>query len=247
MINLAKLVRSGAAIGSMGVGFATGAAVGLVNRDRQAGANVAATVGSSLSLALAGIHLEIQGEENAWAARPAIFVFNHQSQLDVPIVAAVLKEDFTGVAKKSLEANPIFGPIGKLGGVAFIDRTDPAAARAALQPVVDNLRAGISIAVAPEGTRSLDLGPFKKGPFHMAIQGGVPMVPIVIRNAGQIMAPHSYVVNPGTVQVVVLPPIDTSQWSSEMVEQHRDQVWQLFRDTLDDWPGSPSAGGSTEP
>ena len=64
----------------------------------------------------------------------------------------------------------------------------------------------------------------------------MPVVPIVIRNAGQIMPPHSYVVHPGTVQVVVLPPIDTSDWSAETVEQHRDDVWQLFRDTLDDWP-----------
>ena len=236
MISLTNIVRSGAAMGSIGVGFATGAAVGLVNRDRQAGANVAATVAGALSLAMAGVELDIRGEENAWARRPAIFMFNHQSQLDVPVVAAVLKEGFTGVAKKSLEANPIFGPIGKLGGVAFIDRSDPTAARAALQPVVDNLRAGISIAVAPEGTRSLDLGPFKKGPFHMAMQGGVPVVPIVIRNAGQVLAPHSYVVHPGTVQVAVLPPVDTSGWSAETVEQHRDDVWQLFRDTLDDWP-----------
>lgn len=236
MIKLTDLVRSGAAMGSLGVGFATGAAVGLVNRDRQSGANVAVSVGSTLSLALGGVELDIRGEENAWAARPAIFVFNHQSQLDVPIMAAVLKEDFTGVAKKSLETNPVFGPLGKLGGVAFIDRSDPAAARAALQPVIDNLRHGISIAVAPEGTRSLELGPFKKGPFHMAMQGGVPMVPVVIRNAGEIMAPHSYVVHPGTVDVVVHPPIDTSGWSAETVEQHRDEVWQIFRDTLDDWP-----------
>jgi putative phosphoserine phosphatase / 1-acylglycerol-3-phosphate O-acyltransferase len=236
MTEVTKWVRSAAAISSMGIGFATGSFVGLFNRDRRTGANVAATVSTELGLAMGGVHLNIKGEENAWAARPAVFVFNHQSQLDVPIVAAVLKHDFTGVAKKSLEANPVFGPIGKLAGVAFIDRGDPAAARAALQPVVDNLRAGISIAVAPEGTRSTDLGPFKKGPFHMAIQGGVPVVPIVIRNAGEIMAPHSYVVQPGTVDVVVLPPVDTSGWSSQTIEAHRDEVWQMFRDTLDDWP-----------
>ena len=228
--------RSAVAMGSLGAGALTGAGVALLNRDRRTGVNVAATLGSELSLAAAGIHLEIQGEEHIWSHRPAIFVFNHQSQLDVPIMAAVLRRDFTGVAKKSLQGNPIFGPLGWFAGVAFIDRSDPSAARAALEPVVQSLREGVSLAVAPEGTRSLELGPFKKGPFHMAMQGEVPMVPVVIRNAGQIMAPHSYVVHPGTVQVVVLPPVDTSDWTPETIEAHRDEVRQMFVNTLADWP-----------
>jgi putative phosphoserine phosphatase/1-acylglycerol-3-phosphate O-acyltransferase len=234
--SVARAARSAAAMGSLGLGFATGVGAALVNQDRREGVNLAASLGSELSLAAAGIHLNVVGEENAWAVRPAIFMFNHQSQLDVPIVAAVLRRDFTGVAKKSLQANPIFGPLGRFAGVAFIDRSDPSAARAALEPVVASLRDGVSLAVAPEGTRSLELGPFKKGPFHMAIQGEVPVVPIVIRNAGQIMAPHSYIVNPGTVDVVVLPPVDTSAWTAETIEAHRDEVWQMFKETLDNWP-----------
>lgn len=234
--DMAKAARSAVAMGSMGVGFATGVGFALFNQDRREGVNLAATLGSELSLAAAGIHLEVQGEEHLWSHRPAVFTFNHQSQLDVPIMAAVLRRDFTGVAKKSLQANPIFGPLGRFAGVAFIDRQDPAAARAALEPVVRSLHEGVSIAVAPEGTRSLELGPFKKGPFHMAMQGGVPMVPVVIRNAGQILAPHSYIVNPGTVQMVVLPPVDTSGWSAETVEAHRDEVRQMYLDTLAHWP-----------
>ena len=70
----------------------------------------------------------------------------------------------------------------------------------------------------------------------MAIQGGVPVVPVVIRNAGQIMPPHSYIVNPGTVDVVVLPPVDTAGWTAETVEQHRDEVRQMYVDTLATWP-----------
>ncbi|HEX6887040.1 MAG TPA: lysophospholipid acyltransferase family protein [Candidatus Nanopelagicales bacterium] len=234
--DLGRVARSVAGMTSLGAGAAAGAGFALLNRDRRSGVNVAATLASELSLAAADVHLEIQGEEHVWSHRPAIFVFNHQSQLDVPIMAGVLKRDFTGVAKKSLQGNPIFGPIGWFAGVAFIDRSDPEAARAALEPVVQSLRDGISLAVAPEGTRSLELGPFKKGPFHMAIQGQVPMVPVVIRNAGQLMAPHSYVITPGTVQVCVLPPVDTSSWTSETVEQHRDEVRQMFLDTLAHWP-----------
>jgi putative phosphoserine phosphatase/1-acylglycerol-3-phosphate O-acyltransferase len=75
----------------------------------------------------------------------------------------------------------------------------------------------------------------------MAMQGEVPVVPVVIRNAGEIMAPHSYVVNPGTVQVVVLPPVDTSTWTAETIDQHRDEVRQMYVDTLAHWPQPDAA------
>jgi putative phosphoserine phosphatase / 1-acylglycerol-3-phosphate O-acyltransferase len=238
----AKATRSAAAIGSLSTGFAVGAAIAVANRSRRDGANVAVGLSSQLALASAGIHLNIQGEENAFSHRPAVFLFNHQSELDVFIVAGVLRKDFAAVAKKSLQTNPVFGPIATLAGVAFIDRADPAQARAALQPVVDSLSEGISVALAPEGTRSSGLGPFKKGAFHMAIQGEVPVVPIVIRNAAELMPPHSYLINPGTVDVVVLPPIDTSEWVAENVDQYRDEVWQLYRTTLDDWPEPDDVG-----
>jgi putative phosphoserine phosphatase/1-acylglycerol-3-phosphate O-acyltransferase len=238
-----RLVRSAAAIGSLGVGFATGATVALVNRDRRTGANVMSTVAAELALASAGVQLSVTGEQNLWSHRPAVFTFNHQSQLDVAIMAALLRHDFTAVAKKSLQTNPIFGPIGYLARVAFIDRTDAAQAREALEPVIHALQSGTSIAIAPEGTRSGsgELLPFKKGPFHMAIQGEVPLVPVVIRNAYEVMVPHSYVVRPGTVDIVVLPPMDTSAWSSDTVDEHRDEVWGLYHDTLQHWPGTVSS------
>ena len=230
--------RSIAAYGALGAAFVSGAAVAGVKRDRREGANRASSRGCDRALRTARVSLRVQGREHLWSARPAIFVFNHQSQLDVVILGALLRRDFTGVAKESLRRHPLFGPIGWLTSVAFIDRSDPTAARAALQPVVDSLRAGTSIAVAPEGTRSAtaELGAFKKGPFHMAIQGGVPMVPIVIRNAGELMAAHSAWISPGVVDVCVLPPFDTSGWTAEGIEGHVNEVRQAFLRTLADWP-----------
>jgi putative phosphoserine phosphatase/1-acylglycerol-3-phosphate O-acyltransferase len=233
-----RIARSAAAMGSLSVGFATGATAALLNGNRRTGANLMSTVGTELALAAAGVSLNVTGEANLWSHRPAIFVFNHQSQLDMPIMGALLRKDFTGVAKASLQANPIFGPIGYLADVAFIDRSDPEAAIDALAPVVEALRSGTSLAVAPEGTRSGsgELGPFKKGPFHMAIQGQVPMVPVVIRNAFEVMVPGSYLIDPGTVDVAVLPPVDTSDWTTATVEEHRDEVREMFVRTLADWP-----------
>ncbi len=234
--DLERAARSFGAVGGLGMGGIAGAGFALLNQDRQSGVNVTLAMAGQLSLAAAGVTLQIHGEENAVSHRPAIFTFNHQSQLDVPIMASVLRHDFTAVAKKELLTNPVFGPLGRFAGVAFIERGDPAQARAALEPVVARLHEGISIAVAPEGTRSVELGPFKKGPFHMAIQGEVPLVPVVIRNAGQVMAPHAQLVTPGVVQVAVLPPIDTSSWTTETVGEHRDAVRQMYVDTLASWP-----------
>jgi putative phosphoserine phosphatase/1-acylglycerol-3-phosphate O-acyltransferase len=217
---------------------AAATALAVVNRSRSLGANIAASAGSDLALAAAGVRLNVVGEENIWAARPAVFLFNHQSQLDVFVLAALLRKDFTGVAKKSLEKDPFFGPIGYLADVAYIDRSNTDAARKGLEPAVEALKGGRSIAIAPEGTRSPTprLLPFKKGPFHLAMQADVPVVPIVMRNCGEIMAAHSMIIHPGTVDVAVLPPVATTDWSKDNLDENIAAVRQMYLDTLGDWP-----------
>ena len=167
-----------------------------------------------------------------------MFVFNHQSQLDVLILASLLRRDFTGVAKKELARDPFFAPIGWLADVAYVDRTNSAAAREALAPAVDSLRSGTSLVIAPEGTRSSTprILPFKKGAFHLAMQAGVPMVPIVIRNAGEILPAHSIFLAQGTVQVAVLPPISTAKWKASNLDRQVDKVRGQFLATMADWP-----------
>ena len=230
--------RSVAAYGGLAAGFLQGVATAVVKGDRRAGANVAAAKGCDRALRAARVSLRVQGDEHLQSPRPAIFVFNHQSPLDVVLIGALVRRDITAVAKDSLRHHPVFGPIGYLIGAAFIDRSNAAAAREAMQPVVESLRAGVSIAIAPEGTRSptAELLPFKKGPFHMAIQGGVPMVPIVIRNAGELMAAHSAWISPGVVDVCVLPPFDTSAWTVEEIDGPVAEVREAFLRTLADWP-----------
>ncbi len=236
--NPITLARSAAAIGSMGIGIATGFGVALINADRGLGASVAASVGSELALAAAGIKLNVHGEENLWSDRPCVFLFNHQSQLDVMILGALLRKDFTGVAKKSLEHDPVFGPIGYLADVAFVDRSNSSAAREALKPVVEAMKKGKCIAIAPEGTRSPTprLLPFKTGAFHMARQAGVPVVPIVIRNAGELMRPHSLVISNGTIDVAVLPPVPSTGWTTKNIHDAVDEVRDMYLDTLENWP-----------
>jgi putative phosphoserine phosphatase / 1-acylglycerol-3-phosphate O-acyltransferase len=239
------VARSAAAVSVFASAVGASAGLGVLNRSRRVAANVAGSTASDFGLAAAGVQLNVVGEENVWSQRPAVFLFNHQSQLDVFVLGAVLRRDFTGVAKKELEFDPLFGPVGFMADVAFIDRANNANARDQLEPVVEALRQGRSIAIAPEGTRSPTekLLPFKKGPFHIAMQANVPVVPVVIRNCGKVMAPRSFVIHPGTVDVAVLPPISTEGWTKATLKTHVDHVRGLYLETLSDWP-EPAAGES---
>ncbi|MGK8510495.1 HAD-IB family hydrolase [Nocardia asiatica] len=207
-------------------------------KDRRQMADALLAHATRNTLRIAGVHVRVTGAENARAPRPAVFLFNHQSQFDIIIVPAVLGGGVTAIGKKELTKNPVFGPLMRFVGVTFIDRKNSARARAALQPVVETLRGGLSVAVSPEGTRSYtpEVGLFKKGAFHVAIQAGVPVIPVVIRNAGEVCWRNAMVARPGTVDVAILAPIDVSGWDPRDLDAKVAQVRQLFIDTLLDWP-----------
>jgi len=246
---LVPALRTGAALYALGWSAAVGASVGLINRNRQAGANVGAGAGSDIALAVGGVTLNVTGEQNLWSDRPAVFMFNHQSSLDMLVLGDLLRRDFTGVAKKELARDPRFAPIGWLVDIAYVDRQDTQKAKEALQPAVDKLRRGISIAIAPEGTRSPTPvpGPFKKGGFYIAIQAGVPIIPVVIRNTGELMWRNSFWLHPGTVDVAVLEPVPTSGWTATDLDHHVAYVRQCFLQTLDNWPGDASGSSGDHP
>jgi putative phosphoserine phosphatase/1-acylglycerol-3-phosphate O-acyltransferase len=104
----------------------------------------------------------------------------------------------------------------------------------ALRPAVEALRSGLSIAIAPEGTRmpTPRLGRFKKGAFHIAMAAGVPLVPIVIRNALDALPKHGVIVRPTTIEVVVHPPIATTGWTYPDLAAHVAAVERLYAETL---------------
>lgn len=224
------------------VALVAGALTGVVRksytRDRQAMADALMHDATTATLRTLGVELRVVGIENARAPRPAVFLFNHQSQFDVIIVPKVLDGGVTGIGKKELRSHPLFGPLMRFVGVTFIDRSDTERAKAALAPVVSTLREGLSIAVAPEGTRSYTrgLGPFKKGAFHIAKQAGVPVIPIVIRNAGDIAWRDSPIARSGVVDVAILPPIDVSTWNPAAMDEEVEGVRRLYEHTLLNWP-----------
>jgi putative phosphoserine phosphatase/1-acylglycerol-3-phosphate O-acyltransferase len=235
---LEEIGRTVAAYGGLAAGLYAGLGIGLLNRSRKDAMNVTMSLGSDVGLALAGIRLNVTGQEHLWSHRPAVFIFNHQSWLDGMIVMKLLREDVTGVAKKEVRRQPLLGQFAWLANMAFIERGNIEQAKRTLEPVVERIKEGYSVAISPEGTRSStpNVGRFKKGPFHMAMQSGAPIVPIVIRNAGMHLWRGSLFMRKGTVDVRVLPPISVADWVPEELNERVAEVRELFVRTLADWP-----------
>ncbi|MCX2931467.1 HAD-IB family hydrolase [Mycobacterium sp. CVI_P3] len=227
----------------LGVGALVPAATGAIwwgalTRSRRRGVNFFTTAFPNLLLAVNGVRLNVLGEENLKKQRPAVFIFNHRNNADPVIVASLLRDNWTGVGKKELKDDLVVGTLGKLVDTVFIDRDDPKAAVETMHEVEDLVAKGLSIMIAPEGTRldTRTVGPFKKGPFRLAMAAGVPLVPIVIRNAEVIASRDSSTMNPGEVDIVVYPPLSVAEWTLDTLSERIEEVRQLYLDTLKDWP-----------
>ncbi len=226
-------LRTSLAVATIYPSAVYGAIKGLASLSRQEAANTTyATIGD-LATRFAGLQISVKGKRNLTDFRPAVFCFNHQSAADFFIMMKLLRYDFTGIAKKELERSPI-GPVFKALGAIYIDRSNKANAIEAMKPAVEALKNGISIAIAPEGTRSgtPELGPFKKGAFHLAMQAGVPIVPIVIKNAYKAISKGSYLLHPTHIEVVVLDPVETALWKVKHIDQYVENVRNQFVEEL---------------
>jgi putative phosphoserine phosphatase/1-acylglycerol-3-phosphate O-acyltransferase len=233
------LVRTTGVFGGFAAAVGAGVVVGVLTNDSRGGVDLATSLFGRLAGQLGNIQFDVIGEQHT-THRPAVFFINHQSTLiDALVTSRVVQRGFTVVAKAEVKQIPVLGPLLNLADVAFVDRSSTSKAVSALQPAVDRLRAGISIAISPEGTRSLSpkVGAFKKGGFHLARDAGVPIVPIVIRNAGEIMWRNAKVAQEGTLEVVVHEPVPTADWSKADLDEWVPRMRELYVDTLDDWPG----------
>ncbi|MFY2862184.1 HAD-IB family hydrolase [Mycobacterium sp. THU-M104] len=237
-VGIRRQLRTLAGFGSL-FPIATGAVgIGMLTRSRRRGVNFFTSTFSQVLLATTGVQLNVIGRENLTAQRPAVFIFNHRNQVDPVIVGALVRDNWTAVGKKELAKDPIMGTIGKAMDAAFIDRDDPGAAVESLHQIEELAKKGLSVVIAPEGTRvdTTEVGPFKKGAFRIAMAVGAPIVPIVIRNAEIVAARNSTTINPGTVDVAVFPPIAVDDWTVEALPERIAEVRRLYLETLADWP-----------
>lgn len=237
-VGLRRQIRTLAGIGSMFPVAAGAVGVGLLTTSRRRGVNFFTSTFPQTLLMTAGVSLNVIGKENLTAQRPAVFIFNHRNQFDPLIAGSLVRDNWVAVGKKELQKDPIIGTLGRLTDGVFIDRDDPVAAMETMRTVEERAKKGLSILIAPEGTRmdTTEVGPFKKGPFRIAMAVGIPIVPIVIRNAELVAARNSTTINPGTVDVAVFPPISVQDWTVETLSERIAEVRQLYLDTLANWP-----------
>jgi putative phosphoserine phosphatase / 1-acylglycerol-3-phosphate O-acyltransferase len=234
------LARTSALFGCFAAAVGAGATVGLLTNDSRGGMDLGTSLFGRVAGPFANIKFDVIGEQHT-THRPAVFFINHQSTLvDALVSSRVVRRGFTVVAKAEVKQIPVLGQLLTLADVAFVDRSSTSKAISAMQPAVDKLRKGVSIVMSPEGTRSLSprVGEFKKGGFHLARDAEVPIVPIVIRNAGEIMWRNAKVAQEGTIEVVVHQAVPTANWNKADLDEWVPRMRRLYIDTLDDWPGT---------
>ncbi len=162
-----------------------------------------------------GAKLEVTGLENRQKGTPYIFVSNHQSTIDIPVLFVALPWDTRFVAKKMLKYVPMLGWYMWAAKFIFVDRGNHREAVRSLDEGGAQIRSGISIIVFPEGTRSDDrrVMPFKKGPFALAMKAGVAVVPVAIEGSGKLMPKNSWNITPGPIRVSVGKPIPAAHFA----------------------------------
>ena len=189
-----------------------------------------ASLWARMLLWLTSTRVNVIGRENVLMNRPQIFMANHQSDFDILIVLAHIPGQFRWIAKKELFKIPVFGKAMRNAGYIEIDRQNHEKALKSLDEAAEKIREGKSVVTFPEGTRSLDgkIRPFKQGMFHLAIRSGVPIVPISIIGASEIMPKRTLKVRPGRIAMVIDRPVDVSGYTletrGELIERIRDII-----------------------
>jgi len=193
-----------------------------------------ANIWARMLLKLSAIRVEVEGVQNVSLDRPQIFMSNHQSDFDILIVLAHIPGQFRWIAKKELFKIPIFGKAMRNAGYIEIDRQHHENAMKSLDEAAIKIREGKSVMTFPEGTRSRDgaIKQFKQGMFYLAIQSGVPIVPISIIGASEIMPKRSLLIKPGRIKMIIGRPVEVSPYTiatrGELIERVRGSIIRNF-------------------
>jgi 1-acyl-sn-glycerol-3-phosphate acyltransferase len=172
--------------------------------------------GAQIALRIAGVRARAEGTENI-PPGVCVYVSNHVSNLDPPVVVGRIPRRVALLAKRELFLLPFLGWAMRLGKFIPVNRRDPNAARASVRLARRYLRQGISYVIFAEGTRSHDgrLGEFKRGGFLLAIEAGVPVVPVSVIGTQKLLPRHGRLIRPGDVRVVFHPAVHAAEYSPD--------------------------------
>jgi len=183
-----------------------------------------------LLCALNGIEVDIEGMEHVLTDQPQIFIANHQGFFDIFALNGFLPVQLRWVAKSSLFYIPFVGWSMRASGSIPVDRGNRKKAYQAFLMTIEKLKAGNSIVIFPEGTRSEDgtIGPFKKGGPLLSVRSGAPLVPVTLLGTGSIIRKGSGIIKPGRIQIIISPPIA----SQTIIEDKEENVLRNVRDII---------------
>ncbi len=168
-------------------------------------------------LRLSGMQVSVKGSERLDPKQTYVFISNHRSYLDTATLFISTGRRMGLLAKKELLKVPILGVGMGFVNIMAIDRSNSERARETVASATARIRSGISFGVFAEGTRAKpgEFLPFKKGAFYMAVAAGVPIVPVAIKNTDLLMGKGTGRARPGTIEMVMLPPVPTTGLSSD--------------------------------
>src|SRR5213595_391149 len=165
---------------------------------------------------IAGVRVRTVGLEKIDPSRTYIFMSNHISNLDPPITLPLIPRRTSVMVKKELFSYPLLGKIMRIGSLVPVDRGNREAGISAVREAVKAIQQGLNMTIYIEGKRSFDgkLLPFKKGPFYLAMECGVPVVPVTIAGTHYAMPKKRFAIRPGTVKVIFHEPIEPKDFGS---------------------------------
>jgi 1-acyl-sn-glycerol-3-phosphate acyltransferase len=184
-------------------------------------------------LAASGVRVEVHVAPELEPGKSYVFLANHQSLFDIPVVIATSPGQLRMVAKQSLFRIPLFGWALRAGGFISVDRADRSTATRTFASAFAHLRTGTSVLLFPEGTRSLDdtLLPFQRGGFLLALKSGLPIVPVGIRGSRAVQSPKSFAIHPGTIVVTYGAPIDPADFGLRRKRELNREVRRRIADS----------------
>jgi len=179
-----------------------------------------ARVWSKFLLLIAGLKVKIRNSNTDFPFRNVIYISNHSSLFDIPVLLASLNDDARIMYKDELEKIPIFGWCLKMSPFLSVKREDPAQAMQSIRDAIKSIAIGDSVIIFPEGTRSEDgsLGEFKKGAFLLAAKSGKDIIPIVIKGTADVMPKGTFAINPRTINISMLSRISSESIKNTKIE-----------------------------
>ena len=196
--------------------------------------HIIARIWSRSILAAARVKVTVKNLSYIDPRRSYIYMSNHQSAFDIPVLLAYLPVQFKWLAKAELFKIPIFGFAMRRAGYISIDRSNRRSAIKSLKRAAEMIRNGVSVIIFPEGTRSRDgsIRPFKKGGFVLAVDSGVPIVPVIIHGTRDIMTKKTLRIKPGEVILEIEKPIVTADYNRKTKDQLLERVNQVISEAF---------------